>query len=179
MARFTDLHPLVDLRLRATNDLLDLTRREADLAIRISRSPGDSLTGIRLCAQQAASFAAPQVAEAIAVDPNAPVDWIAYEQTPRVPEAVLGSFPNTRLRYVFDDMVAMVGAARAGLGAVRMPMFLGRATPGLVQVPLLPPQPYADIWVVGHRDVWRAAKPRAFREVLIPWFRSRRADFVA
>jgi len=58
-------------------------------------------------------------------------------------------------------------------------MFLGRASPGLVQVPLLAPQPYADIWVVAHRDVWRAAKPRAFREVLVPWFKTNRPLFVA
>lgn len=179
MARFAAAHPQVQIHLRATNDLLDLTRREADLAIRISRSPGDTLTGLRLCAQHAASFATPELAERLAEDPEAAVDWIAYEQTPRVPPTILERYPNTRLRMVFDDMAAMVGAAQAGLGAVRMPMFLGRASPGLVQVPLLAPQPYADIWVVAHRDVWRAAKPRAFREVLVPWFKTNRPLFVA
>jgi len=32
---------------------------------------------------------------------------------------------------------------------------------------------------VAHRDVWRAAKPRAFREVLVPWFKTNRPLFVA
>ncbi|MFK7882091.1 hypothetical protein [Roseobacter sp.] len=42
-------------------------------------------------------------------------------------------------------MVAIFGAAQAGLGVARIPMLLGRAAAGLLQVPLLPQQPYADI----------------------------------
>ena len=62
-----------------------------------------------------------------------------------MPKGISSEFPNNNVRFRFDDMVAMVGAAQAGLGVVRMPMFLGRASAGLVQVPVLPPQPYADI----------------------------------
>lgn len=176
---FSRAHPEVELRVRATNDLLDLRRREADLAIRISRAPGDTLTGLRLCEQNTAAYACAALAERIAEDPETPVDWIVYREAPEVPAAARARHPASRVRMVFDDMVAMVGAAQAGLGVVRMPMFLGRATPGLVQVPVMPPQPYADIWVVGHPDVWPAAKPKAFRDLLVPQFRARRQDFVA
>ncbi|WP_164660867.1 LysR family transcriptional regulator [Tropicibacter sp. Alg240-R139] len=179
LEQFSTLHPDVEVLLRATNDLLDLNRREADLAIRISRTPGDTLLGLRLCEQQAASFATPSVAERLKDSPNAPVDWIVYEQSPNVPKAALEHFPNNRVRMVFDDMAAMVGAAQAGLGVVRMPMFLGRASVGLQQIPVLPPQPYADIWVVAHRDVWPSAKVKAFRDLLVPWFKASECCFVA
>jgi len=179
LERFAAAHGDVDLRMRATNDLLDLTRREADLAIRVSRNPGDTLTGLRLCAQQNASFASPEVAAKIARDPGGCIDWIVYEQSGVVPKASLTRYPNARVAMQFDDMVAMSGAAQAGLGVVRMPMFLGRATPGLVQVPVLAPQPYADVWLVGHPDVWRSAKVAAFRALLVPHFRAHRSDFVA
>lgn len=179
LAGFQDAHPRVALRIRATNELLDLNRREADLAIRISRNPGDTLTGLRLCQQQTASFASPEIAVRIADDPSAPQDWIVYEQTPDLPQIVRDTQPNARVRMTFDDMVALIGAAQQGLGIVRMPMFLGRATPGLVQVPSLPPQPYPDVWVVGHPDVWRSAKAAAFRSILVPHFRENRAAFVA
>lgn len=62
---------------------------------------------------------------------------------------------------------------------VRMPVFLGRATPGLVQVPVLPPQPHAAIWTVANGDVRPSAKVRAFREIAAPYFRAHRAEFVA
>lgn len=177
--KFCTAHPSVDLKMRATNDVLDLNRREADLAIRISRSPGDALTGLRLCEQHTASFANASVAEKIKTQPDACIDWIVYEGMPTVPKASLSLYPNAQVRMTCDDMVAMVGAAQAGLGVVRMPMFLGRSTAGLVQVPVLPPQPYADIWLVGHPDVWPSAKASAFRELLVPHCRALRNEFVA
>ena len=176
---FCIAYPQVDLRIRATNDLLDLNRREADLAVRISGSPGDTLTGMRLCAQHSASFASPTLAQRLRDDPDRTVPWLAFESIPHVPQAIAPRFPNNQVRLIFDDMIAMIGAAVAGLGVVRCPMFVGRSEPGLVQVPVLPPQPYQDIWVVGHRDVWASAKVAAFRALLVPQFRARRAEFVA
>ncbi len=177
--QFMTAHPNVDLRILATNELLDLSRREADLAIRISRNPGDTLKGLRLLRQEHASFASPAWADRLAADPRTQVEWIVYDAYPNVPKDIIPKFPNNRVRLRLDDMVAMVGAAQAGLGVVRTPLFLGRSTAGLVQVPVLPPQPYADIWVVGHRDVWPSAKVRAFLDLLVGYCKTHRDRFVA
>lgn len=179
IADFCAAHPSVDLQVRATNDLLDLNRREADLAIRISETPGDALMGVRLTEQASASFASPDWAERIRTRPGDRIDWVVYSGLGAIPKASLRNYPNAVVKVQFDDMVALVGAAQRGLGVVRMPMFLGRATPGLEQVPVLPPQPYPAIWVVGHKDVWPSAKATAFRNFLVPYFRARRADFSA
>ncbi|WP_108885515.1 LysR family transcriptional regulator [Pseudoprimorskyibacter insulae] len=174
---FADAHPDVDLTIRATNDLLDLNRREADLAIRVSNDPGDTLTGLRLAEQAQASFATPDLANRIAADPAACVEWVMHVSAKGPPKPSLASHPNARVKLWLDDMVAILGAAQAGLGVVRLPMFLGRSTPGLVQVPILPPQPYIPIWCVAHRDVWKGGKVRAFREALVAYFRENRDQF--
>lgn len=176
---FQERHPEVALHLRATNELLNLNRREADLAIRISRNPGDTLKGLRLVEQHNASFANADWARRIEDDPQGQIDWIIYEQSGALPKGVLETYPGSRVAYRMDDMVAMSGAAQAGLGVLRLPFFLGRALPGLEQVPCAPPAPYADIWAVAHPDVWPSAKLRAFRDVIVPFFRARRALFVA
>ena len=163
---FCATHPGVEIHTRATNDILDLSRREADLAIRVSRSPGDALIGLRLTEQHTASFAHPDWAARIEGNPEGAIDWIVYSAYDHVPEGVLERFPGSLVRYRFDDMIAMVGAAEAGLGVARLPMFLGRISKTLVQVSCLPPQPYADIWAVAHADVWPSAKSTAFRETL-------------
>lgn len=175
---FREAHPDLELHIRATNDRLDLTRREADLGIRISPDPGDTLTGVRLAEQNSASFASADWAARIRNDPKAPIDWILYEGHQTLPKGVAEAWPSSRVRYRFDDMIAMAGAAQAGLGVVRMPMFLGRALPGLEQVPLLPPKSYPAIWMVGHPDVWKGAKVRAFREVVGRYVKERRAVFL-
>lgn len=176
---FDRKYPMIDLRVLATNDILDLTRLEADLAIRISRNPGNTLKGLRLLKQENTSFASPDLAKRITADPEAMIDWIVYDVFPNVPKGVLPDYPNHRVRFRFDDMVAMLGAAQSGLGVVRIPMFLGRSTAGLVQVPVMTPQPYADVWVVGHPDVWPSMKLKAFRDILQAHCKARRADFLA
>lgn len=177
--QFSKTFPQIELRVLTTNDLLDLTRREADMAIRVSRNPGDTLMGLRLLDQHTASFCSPELAERIASAPTEIIGWIVYDAYPDVPKGIATEFPRNRVRLRLDDMVAMVGAAQAGLGVVRMPMFLGRASAGLVQVPVLPPQPYADIWVVGHPDVWPSRKLSAFRDILVPYCKAHRDSFVA
>jgi len=176
---FCTRHPDIELEVRAGTDMLDLNRREADLAIRVSDDPGNQLTGVRLAAQDTASFATQDWADRIAADPGAQIDWVVYSKPGAVPQASLENFPNARVKLRFNDMIAMAGAARAGLGVVRMPMFLGRTYSELVQVPVLAPQSYTDIWVVSHRDVWPTARVQAFRDCLVPYFKENRAIFVA
>jgi DNA-binding transcriptional LysR family regulator len=178
LAQLEGAAPGIEVSVRATNDLLDLSRRDADIAVRISRNPGDDLTGMRLAEQHSASFAAPALAAQIAQNPSDEVPWILHSSALGPPRASLTRFPNARVRFRFDDMIAVVGAARAGLGVARMPMFLGRTEPGLVQVPVLEPQPYMDIWVVAHSDIWRSARVTEFRKLLVPYFRTRRAEFI-
>ncbi|WP_299077368.1 LysR family transcriptional regulator [uncultured Ruegeria sp.] len=175
---FNRKHPAIDLKVRADNEMLDLNRREADIAIRISRNPGDSLKGLRLTGQHTASFATQAWVERIKAEPRGVVDWLVYERYSELPATVRQSLPGSRIRMRFDDMVALSAAAQAGLGAVRMPMFLGRSLPGLVQIPGVPPQPYADIWVVAHPDVWPSAKLEAFRSIAVPHFRKLRSLFL-
>jgi len=167
---FAEAHPGVELTLRGTNNILDLDRRQADLAIRISREPGDALVGRRLVQQDTASFATPELVEKMRADPSAPVDWLGFDFWTHTPKAALPEYTNQRIRMRFDDMSAVVGAAQAGLGVARMPLFLGNLTPGLIRAPILPPQPYTDIWVLTHRDLKDATKVRAFKAALVPHF---------
>ncbi len=177
--QFCSLHPEVELSVNAANDLVDLGRRRADLAVRVSDSPGDALTGLRLSDQHTAAFASPEVARRIAEAPDDPTGWIVYSQTKGVPAAALARNPRAFVRARFDDMIAMIGAAQAGLGVVRMPMFIGRGTPDLVQVPVMEPSPYAPIWAVAHADVWPGAKVSAFRALLKAYFREHGSAFRA
>ena len=175
---FIGLHPEVDLQFRAANELLDLNRREADLAIRISRNPGDTLKGLRLSEQASGVFATRNWAWRIEDEPNATLDWIIYDRLGGLSKQDTDALPGSRVRLKFDDMVAMIGAARAGLGLIRAPLFLGRAFPDLVRIDAAPLRDYPDVWLVGHADVWPSAKVTALRNVLVRYFRENRDTFV-
>lgn len=175
---FGEAHPNVVLHLKASNDLLNLNRREADIALRISNSPDENLVGVRLTKQKTAIFASEELVNNLQDNPNSKFDWIWFEHWNSLPEKTLQDRSDPNPKYVFDDMTAALGAAKAGLGVVRLPLFLGRSTEGLKQLQILEPQPYIDIWVLSHSDMKDAPKVRAFKDVLIPFFKKHKSNFV-
>ncbi|MBL4768764.1 MAG: LysR family transcriptional regulator [Rhodobacteraceae bacterium] len=68
--QFCSKHGDVNPKVHETSYLLVLNRRAADLAIRISHSPGDSLTGLRRCDQESARFSSADVARRIRKEPD-------------------------------------------------------------------------------------------------------------
>jgi len=170
-------HPGIEPEVLATTELLDLNKPEADIAIRISNDPGDALVGKRLARQHSASYAVRRLAKEIAYNANMSIDWIGMSHWKAPPKASLKEYPNARIAYRFDDMTAVLGAAIAGLGIVKLPIFLGDSTESLVRVPVLPPEPYLDIWALTHKDMRNAPKVLAFKNVLFPYFKKHQADF--
>lgn len=174
---FTAAHPDIDLKIAATNDILNLSRREADVAIRLSNSPAPSLVGRRVLEQRAAVYATPGL---IARDPggNAPLDWIRFAHWPGPPAEIKAIRPNLNVRLSVDDMLAAIGAARAGIGATRMACFLGETDPALQRVPDLPDFPYSPVWVLTHPDLRHVPRIRAFVEFTVDRLRSLRPLFL-
>ncbi len=174
---FNAAHPNVGINIRATNSTLDLNKPEADIAIRVSNTPDENLVGQRLAKQRVASFASAELAQALQDDPGATIRWLGMTYWTSPPKASLKHYPNAEIAFRFDDMSALIGAVQNGLGVARLPMFLGNATNGLVQVPILQPQSYWDIWVLTHNDLRTAPKITAFKEILIPYFKKKAPEF--
>ena len=172
--RFSTLHPDVELRVVGGNELLNLSRREADIAIRVSNDPGDTLVGVRLADNYRAAFASADYAARIN---DGPLDWIGYSHWTGPPRGILSTFPKSRIRMRFDETSAVIAAVQAGMGVARLPLFVGRAA-GLTQVPALPIQKASDIWAVAQRDMWASAKVAALKDILVPHFRALSDDFI-
>lgn len=174
---FTERYPDVSLQVNSANELLDLNRREADVAIRISNDPGDTLVGRRLTEQSAGYFGTQDWADRMARDPSTRVEWLAQTGSPEVPTDVMNCFPNARVRMRFDDFTSRLSAARIGTGIVRIPVFLASNYQELVHLSMLPTDSFPDVWMVAHRDVWQSARVAAFRDIMLPHFRKHRSKF--
>lgn len=177
LAGYCRENPQIELTVRATNEVLDLTRREADLAIRISKTPGDTLVGLHLADQKTICVARADVIAKAEADPQAMLDWVLYTGHDTPPKAALALYPNARITARFDDMTSLIAAAKAGMGVVRMPLYLGRNDPQLQVLPGAVPQDYAPIWVLSHPDLVQSAKVQALKGALKQYFRARQAEF--
>lgn len=150
---FRKAHPQIDVTVIATNEVLSLTRREADVAFRISDAPPDTLVGTRVAEQKAGVYASRALLKARSQDPAQPLDWVRFAHWPGPPEEVKRALPNRRIALTVDDMIAAIGVVRAGIGATRMACFLGDTDPLLARVPGAPLFDYAPIWVLTHPDL--------------------------
>jgi DNA-binding transcriptional LysR family regulator len=169
LAALCEQHPGIELELAADARNLDLSRREADVALRVFRagtSPPEHLIGRRLVPLVLASYIA--TAHADRLDPECggrSVRWLGSDGT-RVLESLVASssYPEAPIWGSFDSMEVTVQAARAGLGLVMLPTYVGDADPELQRLARPDLRHIADFWLLSHRDLRDNARLRAARE---------------
>ncbi|WP_300032403.1 LysR family transcriptional regulator [uncultured Roseobacter sp.] len=161
---FGNLYPDIDLNVIAANRELNLTALEADVAFRISETPGDTLVGRRVTEQAAAVYINRQQAARLRDDPSLPLDWIRFAHWPGPPDVLKEAWPERRVRLTVDDMYAALAGVRAGIGATRIPCFLGDAEPEMERLGRLPLLPYRPVWILTHADLRRTRRVVTFTE---------------
>lgn len=157
-------HPNVELCLSASNELRSLRRREADLAIRATDQPDETLFGRRLGRMEYAIYGLPEVC----AQPNPP--WVMWDER----AGATGTWDLARqvgdplqVAIRVDDFPSLLAATRSGMGVTLLPVVLGTTVPGLVPFGTVP-QPAAgiDVWVLTHPDLRRSARVRALMGAL-------------
>jgi DNA-binding transcriptional LysR family regulator len=151
-------HPLLQLELRATNELASLTKRDADLALRAivpsSRPPGH-LIGRHLGAIRFVVCASRSMPAARRRWDLERLDWIAPDEAmPEHPTVRWRrkNLPKVAPRHLVDGIVGVVDAIKAGLGAGVVPLFMLDAEPQLVA--LSAPLEHCDsqLWLLAHPE---------------------------
>lgn len=161
---FINEHPDINLSIVCTFQHLNLNRREADVAIRISNHPPDTLIGRRLVTAAMGVYTAESnFAEASPAD----WEWIGWQDEAYNRAFIRTPFPNARIRHRVDDMQTIRSMARAGLGVATLPTYLADPDPLLRRVIDEPiPETAQEIWVLTHPDVRRMARVRIFADFI-------------
>jgi DNA-binding transcriptional LysR family regulator len=162
LVRFRQAHPGLRLDLVTGNAAANLSRRDADVAIRASEAPPETLVGRRAARIAWALYGAAGL-------PAAGVAWLA-------PGDALATLPSAGLLRVrggaapvaarLDSVLGLAAAAEAGLGLAHLPCFLGDARPGLRR--LAPPEPAlaSDLWLLTHPDLRHSPRIRVFLDFM-------------
>jgi len=165
LAEFSRRYPGLDLIIHTGVEFLDLSRREADIAIRLENEPAEDLVGKRLFPYYETAYASPDYLanhDPIAAPENA--RWLGWrlEVSPFPDWVTASEFPQTPAWGCFSDVMVQCAAARQGLGIAMLPCLVGDADKGLVRAGRKPPTPARDIWLLTHSDLRRVARVRAF-----------------
>jgi molybdate transport repressor ModE-like protein len=162
LAAFRARHPGIELELSIANRFANLTRRDADVALRPAAHPPEALVGRRLAGVAFGLYAAPGLGpEAAWIGPD---DSLAESAIARWLRA---THPGLATPVRADSLVAMREAAAAGLGVAVLPCYLGDTDPRLVRREAMPlPGLATELWLLTHEDLRRTARVRAFTEAM-------------
>lgn len=143
----------------------DLTRREADIALRIVRPETGKVVVSRVGAMTVALYAASDYS---ATHPAAlgtgqghrVVAWDEAFQTLRSARWLAETLPDAETALRATSITAQIAACAAGIGIAALPCFLGDAC-GLARLGDAACAYKQDIWLVVHRDIAATARIRA------------------
>lgn len=172
LARFAEAHPEIELDIDTDASVLDLDRREADLAIRILRQhsqPPDNLVGRRLGFLHGATYATEAyLAAHDPRDPESGATWLGWEERTPHPAWVRESdLPEMPARHSVSDVSAQVAAVRGGMGIGRLPMMLAECEPDLVRVPGTQAVAGYEVWMLSHPDLRDTARLGLLKQFLL------------
>ncbi len=171
MSEFSDAYPDIDLEMILSYRALDLSKREADVAIRYYRpgvQPPEHLIGRKLACVYYAHYASPAYLDKIDLSKNpSEIHWMAWADEGRFPDWVKSSpYPHIPTRHILENGTLQMQAAKSGLGISMLPCMAADADPDLVRLPDSIPEPYFDIWILSHPDLRETARLRLFRQTL-------------
>lgn len=167
LAAFRTAYPEITLELAVTNQPLNLTKRDADIAIRVTDRPTEALIGRRIAGIAWAVFGP----AALANEPFDPLtdarhrNWVGFaDELAGLKQAkwLRDHVGDDRIVYRASTVVGLGEAAAAGIGLALLPCFVGGGTPGLVRLAPVDPQLEASLWLLTHPDLRHTARVRAF-----------------
>lgn len=159
---FCDENPEVELLISVDSRVYDLSKREADVAVRAhgrGTSPPEHLMAARLVPIVVASYVGADH------DPRrTPARWLSFDDR-RIHEPMVAAsaHPDLPLWGSFTSLPLMVQAAREGYGLAMLPTYVGDSEPGLRRLPQPGLQHLGDLWLTSHVDLRDNARLGAVR----------------
>lgn len=177
-------YPNIEIELLVASAALDVTRREADIVLRIGKPGSDELVGRRMGKVHFGLFASETYLAEHGV-PDSP-DQLAGHSVLESVGAIANLAQVRRLREMAgpmqvamycDNLVTQFAALQAGLGLMALPLYMAQAMPGLRR--LMPDRfdVALDIWLLVHRDLRPVARIGAVFESLVDALRRDRDRF--
>ncbi|NDR58274.1 LysR family transcriptional regulator [Pseudoruegeria sp. M32A2M] len=173
IARIRRAHPGIRVEIRATNDLADLRRREADIAIRNTRPEDPALIARKLRDDTARLYATPgylaTLPTPLTEETLKQAKFVGWDHGPTYREqlAHIGlhleaeNFP-----LITADHVVQWQLVKQGLAIGIVPSALGDSDPSVQRVlPDMPPITF-PIWLASHRDLATSRRIRTVFDLL-------------
>jgi len=166
---FSNTYPCVDLKIIPSYNVLNISQREADIALRvIDKNVPEHLVGRELIAHTLAPYASKDY-----IDKHSPlntstsVTWIGWNDTSSNPGWIKKTpLPDSSVKHCITNVLIQLEAAKSGMGVAFLPCFLGDAEPSLCRIPESTPIASGSVWILTHPDIRYSMRIKLFMRFL-------------
>lgn len=173
LARLTAQYPALRIELLIQNHITDITRLEAEVAIRTGFNPPPDLIGKKLGKLKFCLCASDEYLKHKPVDhlPDNLQQHRFITLSGKFDKAVfnhwlLNQIPTERSEIVADGLMSALQLCRKGCGITVLPEYLASRDPCLVTINSTEPAPANDVWLLSHKDLRNSAKIKALKQFL-------------
>jgi len=175
ITQFQENYPNINLQLHAGHKFANLSRNEADVAIRVSDAPGDTLKGRRFGKYYEAVYAHKDyIKKYFPLTKNTQCRWLGW-QTPEdfFAEVKESEFSHIQSYTQIDNEILLFEAVKSKMGIAYLPCFYADNVSDLVRVNKSQPIPRLDIWLLAHPEMSNSKKVQAFMAFFSPILRAK------
>lgn len=160
-------HPAIVPEVIASFRLLDLSRRDADVAFRIVPFTDPDIVQRRLMSVPYALYGTPETAQALLTRPSSVGLILMNTGQSHFPDVawLLERFPQSRPVFKSTSRAVQAQMCLRGMGVAVLPQPLGDTTPGLKRIATSDFPPSRDIWVGYHQDLRHMDRLRALLDI--------------
>jgi DNA-binding transcriptional LysR family regulator len=168
---FCKQFPEISLDVVVENRALNLSRRDADVAIRATNEPPETLVGRRISGIAWCVYTHKDLSVRHTTDPNDLGDlcWIGFgDAIGSIGPArwLAQKLPQARVMYRLNTVLGMAQAVESGLGVGFLPCFIGDRSSALRRVTPHPLSFEGSLWLLTHPDLKNAARVRVFTDFI-------------
>jgi DNA-binding transcriptional LysR family regulator len=172
ISTFRVRYPDIRLDVVLANQALNLSKRDADVALRATDNPPETLVGRRLATIAWAVYGRRDMtlhAKFDDADWCNNQNWVALGDNLshlKVARYVRDLAPQSRMVYRVNTVLGLAEAVEAGIGIGPVPCFIADKRPELIR--LNPPKPEfsTGLWLLTHPDLRHAPRVRAFMDTV-------------
>lgn len=168
-ADFARLHPEIEMEIHSSIEKVNLTNREADVALRVvfdRNSLPQNLHGVKGPNLSVSAYMSRDLLAAWKGGRSGRLRWIT-KTVEGVPEWARGAaLEITGAPFRVPEDAAHLEALRQGMGISVLPSFVGDAEPLLIRVPGTGLGPHGTLWVLTQGETRKTRRVRLFTEFI-------------
>ena len=165
-ARFSQQHPLIKLHIVVSNFDASLAQRDADVALRLTNTPPETLIGKRVVTVASTIYGSCSYIEKLKRE-NAEPKWIGVDCCGFHKTWTKQACGEEQHNFVSDDTLLTVAAIKESIGVSILPCFMGDADSELERYCEPDPAYNLGLWVLLHPDLKRTARVITFRDHIV------------